>query len=213
MLFHAFPHVMAHDAYSGDYGLGFFGLSLEAGATLVLHPALGPLCYLCDLAPQPTAAAATAATSAAAETATATATATAATTAAAAAAAAAETAWLPGDGPEVYTVLPRDAYRQRVYLEPLGLFLRADTGTFASVTLDRAARRVRVAFAPPAATAAGVRTYDVLRLRADKTARPEARRPGANFRLVSPLGVTRARGAWELPGAEGAVLAVLAYDI
>ena len=193
MLFHAFPHVMAHDAYSGDYGLGFFGLSLEAGATLVLHSALGPLCYLCDLAPQPTTATATAA--------------------AAAAAAAAETAWFPGDGPEVYTVLPRDAYRQRVYLEPLGLFLRADTGTFASVTLDRAARRVRVAFAPPAATAAGVRTYEVLRLRADKTARPEARRPGANFRLVSPLGVTRARGAWELPGAEGAVLAVLAYDI
>ena len=188
MLFHAFPHVMAHDAYSGDYGLGFFGLSLEAGATLVLHSALGPLCYLCDLAPQPTTATATAA------------------------ATAAETAWFPGDGPEVYTVLPRDAYRQRVYLEPLGLFLRADTGTFASVTLDRAARRVRVAFAPPAATAAGVRTYEVLRLRADKTARPEARRPGANFRLVSPLGVTRARGAWELPGAEGAVLAVLAYD-
>ena len=212
MLFHAFPHVMAHDAYSGDYGLGFFGLSLEAGATLVLHPALGPLCYLCDLAPQPqpTAATATAETATAtAETAAATATA----AAAAAAAAAAETAWFPGDGPEVYTVLPRDAYRQRVYLEPLGLFLRADTGTFASVTLDRAARRVRVAFAPPAATAAGVRTYEVLRLRADKTARPEARRPGANFRLVSPLGVTRARGAWELPGAEGAVLAVLAYDI
>ena len=194
MLFHAFPHVMAHDAYSGDYGLGFFGLSLEAGATLVLHPALGPLCYLCDLAPQPQPTAATA------------------TAAAAAAAAAAETAWFPGDGPEGYTVLPRDAYRQRVYLEPLGLFLRADTGIFASVTLDRAARRVRVAFAPPAATAAGVRTYDVLRLRADKTARPEARRPGANFRLVSPLGVTRARGAWELPGAEGAVLAVFAYD-
>ena len=198
MLFHAFPHVMAHDAYSGDYGLGFFGLSLEAGATLVLHSALGPLCYLCDLAPQPTAAATT--------------TATAAATAAETAATAAETAWFPGDGPEVYTVLPRDAYRQRVYLEPLGLFLRADTGTFASVTLDRAARRVRVAFAPPAATAAGVRTYDVLRLRADKTARPEARRPGANFRLVSPLGVTRSRGAWELPGAEGAVLAVFAYD-
>ena len=65
MLFHALPHVMAHDAYSGDYGLGFFGLSLEAGATLVLHPALGPLCYLCDLAPQPTAAATTTATAAA----------------------------------------------------------------------------------------------------------------------------------------------------
>ena len=42
--FHAYPHVMEHDAYSGDYGLGFFGSSLEASATLVIDPLLGPLC-------------------------------------------------------------------------------------------------------------------------------------------------------------------------
>ena len=46
--FHDFPHVMDHDAYSGDYGLGFFGVSLEASATFVVDATLGPLCFLCD---------------------------------------------------------------------------------------------------------------------------------------------------------------------
>ena len=51
------------------------------------------------------------------------------------------------------------------------------------------------------------------RLRADKVSQPEARRPGANFRLVEPTaGVLRARGAWELPASEESVTAVLAYD-
>ncbi len=160
---------MEHDAYSGDFGLGFFGLSLEASATLVLHPQRGPLCFLCDLS--------------------------------------------TGAADAPLTVLPRDAYRQRVYLEPLGLYLRADTGVLAAVTLHRAAQRVTVSFAPPTATPAGTRTYDVLRLRADKVSQPEARRPGANFRLVEPTaGVVRARGAWELPASEDAVTAVLAYD-
>lgn len=50
--FHAHPHVMEHDAYSGDYGLGFFGLSLESSSTFIIHPELGPICYLCDLQEQ-----------------------------------------------------------------------------------------------------------------------------------------------------------------
>ena len=32
MMFHVLPHVMAFDPHSGDYGLGFFGHSLESGA-------------------------------------------------------------------------------------------------------------------------------------------------------------------------------------
>ena len=47
--FHAFPHIMEHDAYSGDYGLGFFGSSLEAGATLVLDAQLGPVVGPCSM--------------------------------------------------------------------------------------------------------------------------------------------------------------------
>jgi hypothetical protein len=170
--FHAFPHVMEWDAYSGDFGLGFFGSSLEASATFVLHPRFGPSCYLCDL---------------------------------------------QGDGPAAdgpaanYTLVPRDAYRSRVYLEPLGVYLQADAGVFASVTLAMGARRVVVAFAPPADTPARAQTYDVLRLRVDKVA-VNATRPGTNFRVVEPAGVARARGAFEVPGGAAAVSVVVAYD-
>ena len=112
-----------------------------------------------------------------------------------------------------YTLLPRDAYRQRVYLEPLGLYLQADAGVFSAVELDLAAKRVTVTFAPPSATPAKTRTYDVLRLRADKVSLPEAKRPGDNFRVVQPAtGVVRARAAWELPGGDGEVTAVIAFD-
>ena len=199
ILFHAYPHVMAHDAYSGDYGLGFFGLSLESSATLVLHAALGPLCYQCDLAPPPPPVAAAPAAVEDEED---------EEGGGAQAAAAADSG-----GGTTFTLLPRDAYRQRVYLEPLGLYLQADAGVFSAVELDLAAKRVTVTFAPPSATPAKTRTYDVLRLRADKVSLPEAKRPGDNFRVVQPAtGVVRARAAWELPGGDGEVTAVIAYD-
>lgn len=192
ILFHAYPHVMAHDAYSGDYGLGFFGLSLESSATLVLHAAHGPLCYQCDLAPPPPVAAAPAAVveeDGGPHAATA------------------------GRSGTTYTLLPRDAYRQRVFLEPLGLYLQADAGVFSAVELDLAAQRITVTFAPPSETPAKTRTYDALRLRVDKVSLPEAKRPGDNFRVVQPAtGVVRARAAWELPGGDGEVTAVIAYD-
>ena len=49
MMFHSFPFVNEYDPRSGDYGLGFFGHSMEVGAYFVRHPHLGTLCYLCDL--------------------------------------------------------------------------------------------------------------------------------------------------------------------
>jgi len=171
--FHAYPHVMEHDAYSGDYGLGFFGSSLEASATLVLDPQLGPLCYLCDVQPPEGGAAEPS-----------------------------------GD----VTLLPRDAYRQRVYLEPLGLFLQADAGRIGPVTLSLSSRRVTVDFAPAADTPAAVQTYDVLRLRVDKTSQPESKRPGQHFRLLEPAGVPYKRAAFEIPAPEGALTAVIGYD-
>ena len=67
--------------------------------------------------------------------------------------------------------------------------LQADSGVFASVTLAMSARRIAVAFAPPAATPARAQTYDVLRLRVDKLA-VNATRPGSNFRVVEPAAVT-----------------------
>merc|ERR1712146_305205 len=51
MMYHAVPHMLAHDPHSGDYGLGFFGNSLESGAYYVKDADLGALCFLCDLTP------------------------------------------------------------------------------------------------------------------------------------------------------------------
>ena len=51
MAFHTHPFIMAHDPNSGDHGLGYFGSALNSGAYLHNHSTLGPLCFLCDLAP------------------------------------------------------------------------------------------------------------------------------------------------------------------
>jgi len=53
MMWHAVPHVMDFDPHSGDFGLGFFGNALESGAYYVVHPELGPACYLCDFSSAP----------------------------------------------------------------------------------------------------------------------------------------------------------------
>ena len=34
---------------SGDYGLAFFGASLNAGSYVVQHPLFGWVCYMCDV--------------------------------------------------------------------------------------------------------------------------------------------------------------------
>lgn len=34
----------------GDFGLGFFGCSVESASYFVNHPDLGPSCYLCNMA-------------------------------------------------------------------------------------------------------------------------------------------------------------------
>ena len=46
------------------------------------------------------------------------------------------------------TVEPRDSMRQRVYLAPLGLWLRLDAGTFQAVHMDTATHQVRIELAP-----------------------------------------------------------------
>ena len=162
---------MAHDAYSGDYGLGFFGISLEASSYLVIDSQLGPLCYLCDLVN-------------------------------------------PDDEHDdgTYTLAPRDAYRQRVYLEPLGLFLQADSGTIRTVGLNQARRQILVTFEAADATPAKFQSYDVLRLRVDKVSLPAAARPGSNF-TISGAGGALARGAFEIPAHPGATQVTIVYNV
>ena len=151
--FHDYPHIMEHDAYSGDYGLGFFGSSLEACSTFVVHPSRGPLCFLCNLGVEE-----------------------------------------KKDGTVSYSIEPRDSYRQRVYLEPLGLYLQADSGTFEKVSLKMSEKRIEVTFA-----AVTEQTYTTLRLRADKLVVPPSSRPGSNFKVLSPKGVPMHRAAYEIP--------------
>lgn len=57
---HTVPFVNDHDPRSGDYGLGFFGVSLEAAAYLVRDAQVpgGWACYLCNMAPGASASAA-----------------------------------------------------------------------------------------------------------------------------------------------------------
>lgn len=45
--------MLKHDPHSGDFGLGFFGHSLESAAYMVNDTELGLLCYLCDFADEP----------------------------------------------------------------------------------------------------------------------------------------------------------------
>ena len=147
MMFHALPHVLEFDPRSGDFGLGFAGYTLEAGAYFVAHPRLGNVCYLCDLV-----------------------------------------VGAGEEGAERVRLEPRDGYRQRVYVEPLGLYLTLDAGTFESLALDFSARRADVTFAPPANA-----TYSKRRLRVIKASQD---RPGSGFELT---GAAFVRGAYEIP--------------
>ncbi len=86
------------------------------------------------------------------------------------------------------TVEPRDSFRQRVYLAPLGLWLTLDSGQFERVTLDEATGAVEVRLAPGDAY-----TAQAL-LRVDQTAQP------APVGTIAPLEkLTVERGAYAVP--------------
>jgi hypothetical protein len=133
MGFHSYPFVLEHDPYSGDYGLGFFGHTLETGSYIVLDSTLDWLCYLCDV-----------------------------------------TTSTPGKAVSYTT---RDSYRVRSYVEPLGLYLVAQTGNLQSLSLDLGAKTLQVTFAGVSTT----RTYSYLRLELHKQA---PSRSGSNFRVL-----------------------------
>merc|ERR1712048_1421268 len=123
MMLHMLPHVLDFDPHSGDFGLGFFGHTLEAGSYLVHHPTFGFICFQCDISAKRDA------------------------------------------DDSALTFVPRDSYRQRAYLEPLGVYLQLDTGTFKAVSLDLGSRTVVVEFDTAQAANA---TFATRRLRVDK---------------------------------------------
>jgi hypothetical protein len=101
MMFHSFPFVNEFDPNSGDYGLGFFGHSVQAGAYYVQHPQWGETCYLCDVSNN-------------------------------------------GDETGSVSIRPRDSYRQRVFLAPLGLYIVTRTGVITAVDFDQSQGLVTV---------------------------------------------------------------------
>ena len=194
--FHAYPHVMTHDPYSGDYGLGFFGSSLQSSATFVLDDALGPLCYLCDTSPLN---------------------------------ASSVDLIMSQDGSlplkassadlsvslntsSAHLIVPRDAYRQRVYLEPIGTYVQTDTGVIQSMILNLQNCSIHINFAPANKTPGGYLTYDNIRLRVDKLSRESANRPGGNFTVETPRGVAKDRDAFEIPASASGVTAVIRFE-
>merc|ERR1711957_831850 len=143
MMMHMLPHVLEFDPRSGDFGLGFFGHTLETGAYFVEHPVNGPLCFQCNL---------------------------------------------DQDENRRAVITPRDSYRQRVYLEPLGLYLQSDAGTIARV--DWMQPSVDFAIVVYFAESPKGETFTTRRLRVDKVSTD---RPGGAFEVpgdVSSVTVT-----------------------
>lgn len=75
------------------------------------------------------------------------------------------------------TIKPVDLYRRRVYVEPLGLYLTLDVGTFAYLTLNMAAKKISIAFNPMTFDNC---TYTNRRLRVEKLS---TARPGKAFKV------------------------------
>jgi len=156
MGFHTAPFALEYDPRSGDFGLGFFGVTLEAGAYLVTDPELpaGWACYMCNLGSH------------------------------------------PPPSPSALAFSLTDGYRVRVYLEPLGLYLVAQTGVFAQIALDFAARTASITFDSP--------------LAAPAAPTPHKNRPFSFFRLkLIKLALNRPGSSWTLTDAAGSSLPIV----
>jgi hypothetical protein len=108
----------------------------------------------------------------------------------------------PSTGANAVSFSPGDGYHVRAFVEPLGLWLVAQTGAFSAFYLDLAARALRIEFAPalvaPAAPggAHATRPFSWLRL---KVAKPAAGRPGSGWAVKDASGaqVPAVRGAFQ----------------
>jgi len=151
------------DPTSCDYGVGYFGVAINAGAYLVRNAAVGGgwECFLCDLVTSPTAAAA-----------------------------------------ESVTLVPRDLFHARLYVQPIGLDVRADAGTFRNATLDLSARTLvlRLDTEPLADHVSPPKA----RVRLSTPALAAGHRSATNFVASSAAGelLPLVRGAYELDLAD-----------
>ena len=93
----------------------------------------------------------------------------------------------------VWTVVPRDAFHRRVYIEPLGTVLLLDTGTIDSVTVNWRAKTVALVLSAVSSPA----SFAVYRLHVDHPAACTAR-AGCDITVVSPPNPPVVRGAYEI---------------
>jgi hypothetical protein len=80
----------------------------------------------------------------------------------------------------VVTVVPKDSFRKRVYVAPLGMYLRLDAGTFDSVIFDEKTGSVKIRLA------GATEFCSTARLRVDvpaKIAKIKSYRPDGAFQL------------------------------
>jgi hypothetical protein len=172
MAWHGDPSLLARDGYSADFGPGFFGGALLSRATVAYHEPFGWVCMLCDFATRPEAAAEAAAAAAGGS----------GRSEADDGEADDDAAALPvlldaaPDGvgaaalPRV-DVLPRDAYRRRLFLAPLALLATTDGAAIARAALGAPrAGCARLALTPePAGTRRATLELELTAANADRT--------------------------------------------
>ena len=157
------------------------------------HDDLGWLCYFCDVATTTAAPATTTIT-----------TATATTTTATASTAAVATTITNGAASSVLQLTPRDSYRRRVYVAPLGLLITSDGGVLERVDCTLSADGANNVTAVTVVYAAvGTQPLAAFRLRL------EARAGGGRAFGVAG-GHPKSRGSWQIAPAssKGAATAV-----
>eukprot|EP01052_Picozoa_sp_SAG31_P003815 SAG31_NODE_150_length_22290_cov_5.975801_31_plen_264_part_00 len=79
-------------------------------------------------------------------------------------------------------IVPRDSFHNRVFLEPLSLYLYAEAGTIDHVKVDLSGRKLWVAFESLATANVSNWTFKRIRLRVEKTS---SMRPGSDFVVAS----------------------------
>jgi hypothetical protein len=141
MMMHMLPHILDYDPHSGDFGLGFFGHTLEAGAYYVEHTKFGKVCFLCDIQPSHMHTGIGIYDN------------------------------VPHDTFSVdvsstaTTFKIRDSYRKRVFVEPVAIYVELDTGTIETVTFDPVQKTIILNFTAVNLTA----SFSVRRVRLSQT--------------------------------------------
>ena len=125
MAWHGDPGLLRRDGYSGDYGIGMYGYWRSAASYLACLPPHGWVCLLCDVIAVPSGAGGGGGAAA---------------------------GGLGGCDEQAHlAVTPRDAFRRRVYVAPLGLTLSVEGASIALLEAWPAERRLAVTLVAHAA--------------------------------------------------------------